>query len=915
MGKAKIIRRAFNAGEISKLAKYRNDVEKHAYACQEMLNFNVSPLGAASRRSGTWLLDVLGVSSPFFDTRFLPFEYNSNASYLFCFYADTENNQTAYTARSFVGLSETFSLCFRFKDVSTPEQIFFKFGNSSIRVFRDERSGSNLLSVSDGTNSTSAFFGGADEEYFASVVFSPGKVRVYGKYEQTVQGAVSVSTVDSGEGDFKFVPDGNFSEWMDASGDEFHIRILPFNVLTEGAEYTFDDYFKGQEPEKSLELKRRVVNSTRFVMLKVFDPEGNPLLDKPQQTTIPNNTLQDFQFKQVGGYFFISHPELKPQKMTLDLLDPSVSWEDAVEIYPSLDTEEEGISALFDNDGKAETGTGDVVFRGDEGDLTISGAEEFFTANMVGSQLKLEYLDEAIHTYKWKWANGKNVGAVTCGFPACGQITVKTEGGIWDGILLVEESTDGGKTWSEIGRTTSIQGSGNEQLEREIFNANSIVRARMYEQNECISTDTALVESHKEGCFFNIYTTSASLAWVEILEVKSPTKARVRFLAPARAYFKADKVFKSSWSSTYGWPRCVEIHEERLVFAGTTRNPHTIWLSQTNSWGNFRSVANLETDPLSFTLAANEGEPICWIQSIDDLMIGTYSSEWSLGSREAGKALSLSIMQAKIQSADGAEYLMPAQAGGMVMYVKRGFLSLEAIQYDFASDSYGSQSLTTMNPEILKGGVRHIFNQLTPQNRIYCVRKDGQLAVFTYDKENNVAAWSRLNFGTGVSAACALSYKGLKSVFLAVERDSFVCVERLDPEETDGGNWQDCVPLGKMDLPDGLKTSVRYFSRLTAEPMFLDENAVIASIKLYFVNSAGGWARVVGVDTRGEDYEGAWEQILQNTRFIEAAPVSKDFRVELRCKSGWLEEAAVEVKTDDEAPFVLSAMGAKITAG
>nr|DAL85802.1 MAG TPA: stabilization protein [Caudoviricetes sp.] len=903
MGNAKIVRRAFNAGEISKRAKYRNDVEKHMFACHRLENFYVSELGSVSRREGTRLLEALGPSSAFFDVRLVPFEYNSIVSYFFCFYVDTENNKTAYTGRSFAVFPESFKISMAFEGDEMPSRPLFKAGNTSATLFYDATSGGYTLQISDGENQCAQNIGGAGS-YTVDIEFAKNSVSFSGIYNNGEFGA----SFQADETAFAFLQDGIFTEYSGSPESELSIEICD----SEGSPL----------PRNCVQF-----NSSEFCMIKVLDAEGKPLLERAAATPIPASALQKFQFKQVGGYFFVSHPSILPQRLSIDLVEPALTWEPAVSLHPSLDQPEtakdgKNITATFKYAGGAgqnlEAGE-NIVLRGTEAWVDFSTDFDALDDSLVGSQLKFEYLDEAEHTFQWKF---DSTGKCTPWYAPSGKITVTLEGGNWDGILLLEESTDDGRTWSEIARSTSIQASSNEGMVRESFSVNAICRCRMLKQRECVSTNQNLIEAHKEGCFFNIVMGGTACAWAEILEVERTRdlegavvslRARVKFLTHVRENFEATKVFRSVWNRTFGYPRCVEIHEERLCLAGTTNNPHTVWLSQTNNWDNFRSIANMETDPLSYTLAANEGEPICWLFSVDDLMIGTASQEWSLGSRDSSQSLSLSIVKANNQSEDGAEYIMPARAGGMLIYVKRGFIGLEAIQYDFASDSYGSISLVTMHPHILKSGVRCVFNQLTPQNRIYCVRKDGQIAVFTYDKANNVSAWGRLSFGNGALSACPLSENGLKSVFLAVSRGNYTCLERLDPEERGTGNWLDCVPISdKVHLPLGLKHSVRYKSFLETTPIFLDENCVINSVKLAFLESYGGKARISGLDTRGNELRSTWHDCMQRSAYLEASPVLADYKAEIKANSGYAEEAAVEISTDEEAPMTLLGIAVRV---
>ena len=647
----------------------------------------------------------------------------------------------------------------------------------------------------------------------------------------------------------------------------------------------------------------------KVVKLSVYDINGN-IKQAGISTLIPYDTLQSFQYKQAGLYMFIAHANFAPLKLSMGE-SGAFAFESAVKFEPSLDNPEKDITLTF-GDESAKDG---IVFADTVASITANSA--FFTKEMSGSQLKIDYVDNITKSYKWKH---NSTGSCTSAYPASGEIGLTLDGGIWDGTLILEESTDNGKNWSEIARSVSVQGSSNNSVKREIYDVNSIVRVRMLEQNKVISTNNSLVEDHKEGCFFTFDSKATVSAWVEIVNVESETKATVRFINPARAAFTSKQVYKSAWGDNFGYPRAVEIHEERLTLAGTSRQPSTVWLSQTNNWDNFRSVSNLDTDPLAYTLASDDGEPISWLVSKSDLMIGKGGSEWSLGSRDAGQALTASIVQASNQSEDGVEYIMPTKAGAMVIYVRRGDMDLGAISYDFASDSYNAISLTTLNPEILASGVCNMFNQLSPRNQIFVVRNDGKVAVFTYDKENNVMAWSRFSFGEGVVSGCALSTGKFKGVFLAVKRSRHICLERLDPNEAGTSNWLDCVPISDgMTIPYGLETNVRYTSSVITTPLFLDSNAKVYALRFYLVNAYGGNYRVVGFNPNGDEFADTWQPIVPREDEViaeldgEISP--RDYRFTGLCDTGYLEEASVEISTDEKAPFELVAIGAKVKVG
>lgn len=1045
----KIVKRAFNAGEISIRAKWRNDTEKHAYSCEKLENFYVSPLGAISRREGTRLLDSFSEVN----CRIIPFEYNRDLSRILLFKEKQKTSGEVFTTKKFA-IGDYWSICFKIPKDFIPTERFTIIEYGDLRIDFDE-------------NEVVYFTKGDDkfklEKEGSCVIITFAKLGGLGDEEVKATGELKFYRGDDYYDFFDPEMIVNTSVWADFSqelplifrsdkwGCLWDLQIYDY-VLTNGGENIFSltDYFEGNnqklvhivkneypvdDPLKIYDLELRdnetgndtasgviegyhiislehipkgadvkvqcnyqkdisiveatnvsydihidnlsveskgivlmrtpaeefeyekkdfivessavdlsvsangswsvldqgggIIHAEVFVTgtftitvsghnifesldgkwtheydttVSVYDINGN-LIKGDIETPIWASSLQEVQFKQAGGWLFFSHSNFVPQKFSVG--DDSFEFVDAVSLQPSITDKIEDLVFTCEDDHD----TKGVFFKGDVSRIKANSA--FFKQKHIGQQFRIEYLDDVSPRYEW--ANTTSLdGKVTDIFPAQGETTVCPQGGAWDGTLILEESTDGGKNWLEIGRTTSVRGSDNTSFLREVYDVQSVVRARMIEQNVVKSDENVKWSSQELGVKFNIQRNSTSSVWVEIIAIYSETEAKVKFLNPTRKNFQSKRVYNSCWNYEFGYPRAVEIHEERLVFAGNKNQPSTIWLSQTNNWDNFRSVSNLDTDPLAYTLASDDGESISWLVSRSDLMIGLGNSEWSLGSREQGKALTASIVQASNQSDDGVEYIMPTKAGGMVIFVRRGERELASISYDFASDNYNAISLSTMHPELLDGGVVNIFNQLSPNNKIYVVCKNGNLAVFTYDKENNVAAWGRFTFGDGVISACALSTGKFKSIFIIAKRDGYLCLERLDPNELETNNWLDCVPINKnMSVPDGLNTSVKYESLVKTTPVFLEGSVKVFDVKLYLINSLGGKFRIVGFNLNGDETADEWRNILpRESEFLQEAK-PRNYRYVGACDVGYLEEGSIEISTDETAPFELTAIGIK----
>lgn len=717
-------------------------------------------------------------------------------------------------------------------------------------------------------------------QFFSNIT---GNVRLFGVSEDYSQ----VDTLLDGSHKFDIkhiifaVPIGNFS------GESCYANKIQSQMLSK---ILLDNVLKWK--------------SNKIVLLDAYDINGNKV-QSDVDTQIPVDALHEFQYKQAGGNVYLAHSSFPPTLLKYNGKEFAV--ESAVKFEPSLDEAEKGLSISL-------AGASDEVCVSGK-NVNITANKDFFDVSMLDMQLQLEYKDEQEKEFKWTHlkddAKNDPTGNITPAFAVCGEVRVHLEGGIWSGVLVLEESTDNGKTWHEIGRSTSTEGSSNTEIVREIYDPTSLVRVKMLESKYCSTGDGEKIYDYQRGCFFQIIIKGTTSAWAKIVAVESPTKATVELISPCRASFTTKNVYRSAWGGTFGYPRTVEIHEERLTLAGTRNNPATVWLSQTNNWDNFRSVSNLETDPLAYNLASDDGEPISWLVSREDLMIGLGSSEWSLGSRDAGQALTQSIVKASDQSNDGVEYVMPVKVGGMVVYVRRGNCELASISYDFANDSYNSISLTTLNPEILGGGFVSICNQLSPRNNIFALRKDGQVAVFTYDKENNVFAWSRFTFGKGVVSICTLSTGQFRSLFMVVKRGNHLCVERLDANETNEDIWQDCSPIRDIEIEGDIETNSSYQSTIKTTPIFLTGSVRLLGVRLYMINSWGGRLRVEGFDQNGDVAEIDSINIFPRESEFLQPPKARDYRFNGVCDTGYLEEGSVVVETEDAMPFELTAIGIK----
>lgn len=198
----------------------------------------------------------------------------------------------------------------------------------------------------------------------------------------------------------------------------------------------------------------------------------------------------------------------------------------------------------------------------------------------------------------------------------------------------------------------------------------------------------------------------------------------------------------SVWSSANGYPRTVSLHEQRLIAAGSTKYPQTIWGSITGEYLNFtKGVA--DSDSYSFTIAADEINPISYVASLRNLIVHTYGGEFSLqGGVE--KPITPTNVRIRPETAHGSKGVRPVLIGKESVFVQRSGRKVRAMSYTYNIDGYAAPDLTVLAEHITDGGgVVQLAYQQEPDLIMWAVRADGALLSCTIDRDQQVTGWAR----------------------------------------------------------------------------------------------------------------------------------------------------------------------------
>lgn len=275
-------------------------------------------------------------------------------------------------------------------------------------------------------------------------------------------------------------------------------------------------------------------------------------------------------------------------------------------------------------------------------------------------------------------------------------------------------------------------------------------------------------------------------------------------------------------------PAAVAYYETRRVFAGTVARPQGVLATRSGTEADMSfHIPVLDTDRLSFNLAARDFSQIRHLVPGAQLVALTSSGEYRITSQDGG-ALSPGNITARPQSHVGASTVRPLVVNGTIVFVAaRGG---HVYEFGFREDAGGYV------PGDMSTRAIHLFDDLTivdsaqqkaPFPTLWFVSSNGLLLGFTYVPEEQVGAWHvHETDGLFKSIAC-VQEDNEDRLYAVIERTinggTKRYVERMAafalPRDTDGDvELEECFYVDAGATYDGSPaTSITGLSHLEGE--------------------------------------------------------------------------------------------------
>ncbi len=229
----------------------------------------------------------------------------------------------------------------------------------------------------------------------------------------------------------------------------------------------------------------------------------------------------------------------------------------------------------------------------------------------------------------------------------------------------------------------------------------------------------------------------------------SPTQINAYIIEPFGSLLPTKDWCLGEWSSATGYPSSVDIHENRLWFAGNDR----IYGSVSDNYESFDDETEGDSGPINRNIGTGPIRVISWLKSFGRLLLGTSENAADIDAAKMDGNHPLGV-----RSSSFDEPLTPTNfniktISSKGVFVDRTKQRLYELSYDANSSDYMSVDLSIFAPDYNVAGIRQIAVQMKPDVRIHCVRTDGTVGLLVYDRLENVIAWNEIVLG-GVGNWC-----------------------------------------------------------------------------------------------------------------------------------------------------------------
>ena len=219
---------------------------------------------------------------------------------------------------------------------------------------------------------------------------------------------------------------------------------------------------------------------------------------------------------------------------------------------------------------------------------------------------------------------------------------------------------------------------------------------------------------------------------------------------PSGIVGSSNKTFRyafGSFSAAEGYPSKVTFHRERLTLA-MGQQLHFSVAGDFENFATKNESGDVVADrAINITISSDEANRVEWLSSTQALLIGTSGNEFACSENSTSEAFAPANVKIEQQTSEGSRSAIPARVGYSTLFMQRSGRKLKELSYSFQQNGYITNDMTVLSEHITVGGITGMVWHKEPYVCLWCVRADGVLLGFTFNKEQDVVGWHKHQLG------------------------------------------------------------------------------------------------------------------------------------------------------------------------
>lgn len=322
------------------------------------------------------------------------------------------------------------------------------------------------------------------------------------------------------------------------------------------------------------------------------------------------------------------------------------------------------------------------------------------------------------------------------------------------------------------------------------------------------------------------------------------------------------------------WPGTVAYFSQRLVFAATTLQPETFWMTKPGAFANM-DVANpiQPDDAITGTLVSQQVNAIKYMIAMPGgLIMLTSGGAWQVSGGSANAPVTPTTITATPQAYNGCADVQPLVINYDILYVQAKGAVVRDLAYNFYTNIYTGTDVSILSNHFFSGyTIKEWAYAEEPFKVIWAVRSDGNLLSLTYLKEQEIQGWAYHNTFGFFKSVSTIQEGTENAVYFVVKRKIgtrgyLQYIERMHNRNFPYGvedAWAvDCGLTNVLVYPSGDLTA----SAITGSNVaFISTSAIFTSGDIGKVLRMGGGIATITAYVSPEQLTGTFTRDVQQT--------------------------------------------------